>query len=82
MSLLWAKVSSSEGTVITPNTPIDIRFKVRVNRDIPSLVVGFNIFSSYQHPLARADFNDLDGRVTLEKGELKQWQEVTGIRVT
>lgn len=69
MSLLWAKVSSSEGTVITPNTPIDIRFKVRVNRDIPSLVVGFNIFSSYQHPLARADFNDLDGRVTLEKGE-------------
>lgn len=69
MSLLWAKVSSSEGTVITPNTPIDIRFKVRVNRDILSSVVGFNIFSSYQHPLARADFNDLDGRVTLEKGE-------------
>lgn len=69
MSLLWAKVSSSEGTVITPNTPIDIRFKVRVNRDIPSSVVGFNIFSSYQHPLARADFNDLDGRVSLEKGE-------------
>lgn len=69
MSLLWAKVSSSEGTVITPNTPIDIRFKVRVNRDILSSVVGFNIFSSYQHPLARADFNDLDGRVSLEKGE-------------
>ena len=69
LALLWAKVSPSEGDVITPNTPIDIQFKVQINRDIASLVVGFNIFSSFQHPLARADFNDLDGRVSLEKGE-------------
>lgn len=67
--LLWAKVSPAEGDVITPDTPIDVRFKVQINKEIASLVVGFNIYSSFQHPLARADFNDLDGRASLEKGE-------------
>ena len=69
MVLLWAKVSPSEGDSILSNLPVDVRFKVKVNRDIPSAVVGFNIISSYQHPLARADFNDFDGRASLEKGE-------------
>ena len=48
---------------------IDVRFRVRINDNIGSLVVGFNIYSSFQHPLARADYNDVDGRASLEKGE-------------
>ena len=69
LNLLWAKVSPSEGEVFYDDKAIDVRFRVRINDDISSLVVGFNIFSSFQHPLARADYNDMDGRKTLDKGE-------------
>ena len=42
---------------------------MRVNTHIEHLVVGFNLYSSFQHPLARADYNDRDGRYTLPVGE-------------
>ena len=67
--LLWAKVSPSEGNEFYYDSAIDVFFRVRVNENIGSLVIGFNIYSSFQHPLARADYNDVDGRTSLEKGE-------------
>ena len=69
LNLLWAKVSPCEGEAFYNDIAIDVRFRVRINDNIGSLVVGFNIYSSFQHPLARADYNDVDGRASLEKGE-------------
>ena len=69
LSLLWAKVSPSYGDAIYPSTPIDVIFSVRVNSEIGNLVIGFNLQSSFQHPLARTDYNDLDGKYSLPIGE-------------
>lgn len=70
LNLLWAKISSKESKgILTTKSEIDITFGVRVNEPVASLVIGFNVYSSFQHPLARADYNDLDGRMSLEKGE-------------
>ena len=69
LNLLWAKVSPVTGSLIYPMTPIDITFRVRVNEHVGYLVIGFNLYSSYKHPLARADYNDHDGIYTLAPGE-------------
>jgi lipopolysaccharide transport system ATP-binding protein len=69
LNLLWAKVSPATGSLVYPTTTMDIKFRIRVNTHIEHLVVGFNLYSSYQHPLARADYNDHDGRYTLSPGE-------------
>ena len=69
LNLLWAKVSPGEGDTFYNDTPIDVTFRVRVNENIGSLVIGFNVYSSFQHPLARADYNDRDGKTSLEPGE-------------
>ncbi len=69
LNLLWAKVSYNDKGMLTPESAIDVSFGVRVNEIVGSLVIGFNVFSSFQHPLARADYNDHDGRTSLEKGD-------------
>ena len=68
LCLQWARVSSPLGTVFYTTNPIQIDFRVLVNQVVKELVVGFNLISSFRHPLARADYNDLDGRITLEPG--------------
>ncbi len=68
LNLLWARVTCETDSYITPSTPVNIDFSVRVNQKVGFLVIGFNLFSSYQYPLARADYNDLDGRYSLEEG--------------
>ena len=69
LSLLWAKVSPVVGSLIYPTTPVDVCFRIRVNENVGHLVIGFNIYSSYKNPLARADYNDRDGVHTLPPGE-------------
>ena len=69
LSLLWAKVYPTKGNIIYPSTEINIDFRVRVCDTIGFLVVGFNLVSSFRHLLARADYNDVDGLYSLEKGE-------------
>ena len=61
LNLLWASVRSANGGLIYYNTPINIDFRIRINESVANLVIGFNLRSSYQHPLARADYNDVDG---------------------
>lgn len=68
LDLLWAKVSPSVGNVFFTTVPVRIDFRVAVNEPIKELVLGFNLVSSFQQPLARADYNDIDGRPTLEPG--------------
>ena len=69
LNLLWAKVSYDDKGMLTPGSAINVSFAVRVNEVVGSLVIGFNVFSSFQHPLARADYNDYDGRTSLEEGD-------------
>ena len=69
LNLLWAKVTPAEGSAFYAKTPVNVDFAIRVNQQVNELVVGFNVYSSFQHPLARADYNDLDGRKTLAPGE-------------
>ena len=64
-----AYVKPSEGDTFYNSKPIEIQFEVGVRKNIGSLVIGFNLYSSYQYPLARADYNDIDGRKTLEPGD-------------
>jgi lipopolysaccharide transport system ATP-binding protein len=69
LCLLWAKVSPVTGSLVYPTTAVDVRFRIRINEQIGHLVVGFNLYSSFKNPLARADYNDHDGRYTLPPGE-------------
>ena len=66
--LTHASVKPQTGNAFYNDIPIVINFAITVVKSIPSLVVGFNLYSSYQYPLARADYNDIDGRNTLEPG--------------
>lgn len=69
INLLYARVSPATGGIFYTNTPINIDFHIVINQAVDNFVCGFNIYSSYNYPLARADYNDLDGRLTLPQGE-------------
>lgn len=66
--LHYAKVYPTEGNIIYNSSEIVIEFGVTIGQNIPSLVIGFNINSSYGHPLARADYNDRSKETTLSPG--------------
>lgn len=68
LQLLYAVVKSSDGDIYYNNSEITIDFKVKVAKKIPSLVIGFNLHSSWGHPLARADYNDNNDLTTLSPG--------------
>ena len=66
--LLSAKVSPTVGEKFMKAIPISIDFVVAVNAPIEHLVLGFNLISSFEYPLARVDFNENDDRHTLPIG--------------
>lgn len=66
--LKHAALKSDDGQVFYTSSKITVEFVVEVVKRIPSLVIGFNVFSAYQYPLARADYNNEDRRSTLEPG--------------
>ena len=76
--LLWAKVTPANGSAFYSKTPVNVDFEVRVNQKISDLVIGFNVFSSFQHPLMRLDYNDLDGRKTLDVGQYVMHFQIPG----
>ena len=63
-----ASVKPQTGNAFYNNTAIVVQFEVCVMIKIPSLVIGFNLYSSFQYPLARTDYNDIDGKPSLEPG--------------
>ena len=64
-----ASVKPLSGESFYNSSPIQVRFEVCVVKKIASLVIGFNLLSSYQYPLARADYNDIDGQTSLKPGD-------------
>ncbi|MBR2486481.1 MAG: ATP-binding cassette domain-containing protein [Paludibacteraceae bacterium] len=76
LNLLWAKVTPVGGSLVYPSTPLNIEFRIRINEHVEHLVIGFNLYSSYQHPLARADYNDQNGVHTLSPGEYEFYFQI------
>lgn len=68
LNLLWAQVRPGSGSVFYTNRPVDIDLRVSVNQPINDLVIGFNLYSSFKHPLARVDYNDKNGLNSLSPG--------------
>ena len=66
-----ASISSSDGNIFYNSSTIKIEFEVNVIKQIPSLVIGFNIYSIFQYPLARADYNDESQQSSLKSGIYK-----------
>lgn len=66
-----AIVFSNNGKLIFNDSTIQIEFIVKVVKKIGSLVIGFNLYSQFDYPLARADYNDQDGRASLDPGSYK-----------
>lgn len=63
-----ASIYPKEGKIFYNSIPIIVKFEVYIIKQIASLVIGFNLYSSFLYPLARTDYNDIDGRATLEPG--------------
>lgn len=61
LKLMSARVYPENGIIFYSSSPIKIDLVVKVNECVPDLVVGFNLHSSFQYPIARADYNDIDG---------------------
>lgn len=66
--LTKAKVTSSDNTIFYNSSTIKIEFDVCIKKQIPSLVIGFNLYSQFQYPLARADYNDESNQPSLNPG--------------
>ena len=66
--LLSGRVAPSKSETFEVNVPIDVEYTVAINSKIENLVLGFNLVSSFEHPIARVDYNSMDDRRTLEQG--------------
>jgi len=63
-----ASVSSNDGNIFYNSSTIKIEFEVCIVKQIASLVIGFNIYSAFQYPIARTDYNDENHKTTLHPG--------------
>lgn len=77
-----ASISSGDGDIFYNSSTIKIEFEICVIKQIPSLVIGFNLYSSYQYPLARADYNDENQKTSLEPGEYRFIFEIPPYRLS
>ena len=66
-----AELRSSDGAFYFNSSTITLEMEVEVKIPIPSLVIGFNVISSYLHPLARGDYNDADHVSSLAPGRYR-----------
>ena len=69
LDLLWVEIGPEANGVIARNNCIHIKFAIRINQSPSNLVVGFTLYSGFGHPIARTDFNEQSGELTLAKGE-------------
>ena len=69
LNLLYARVAPKNNSTFYTSSPIEIDIRVRINDVVRFLVIGFNVMSSFQYPIARADYNDFNGLLSLERGE-------------
>ncbi len=63
-----AEITSDDNNFFFPSSEFTITMRVRIQGLVSCLVVGFNIYSIYGYPIARADYNDINQITNLEKG--------------
>lgn len=68
-----AAVSSPDasGSIFPNSAPIHIELVVEVVSVFGSLIIGLNLYSQYETPLARADFNDVNQLTSLAPGKYR-----------
>ncbi len=66
-----ASIVSDDGQIFYNYSTITIVMEFSVKKQIGSLVVGFNLYSSFQSPLARADYNDENQYTSLAPGNYR-----------
>ena len=71
-----AVVSKSSNGAFYNDEAIVVDFTITLKRRVASFVCGFNVFSYYQYPLARADYNDRNHLTTLEPGTYRFVYEI------
>ena len=64
-----ASVFSSDNNVFYNSSEIEVKFQIKISRQIPSLIIGFNVYSSYGQPIIRQDYNDFLETVSLPVGD-------------
>lgn len=69
--LTKAVVYSSDGSIFYSHSSITIVLELTLKKQIPSLVIGFNLYSSFQSALARTDYNDENQLTSLSPGTYK-----------
>lgn len=70
LSLKAARVYQQDcfGPLFNLSKPLHIEMEVNIAAKLSALIIGFNIYSQYGSPLARADFNDRNLVTTLDPG--------------
>lgn len=68
LQLLYASIDSNHDGMFYTDSEIRVYMKVKVAKQISSLVIGFNLYSSWGYPLARTDYNDSQNLTTLSPG--------------
>lgn len=71
-----AEVKPAYGSVINNSSLIIIKLNVTITKNIPMFVMGLNIYSSFQYPLIRCDFNDISQENTLSPGKYEMLVEI------
>ncbi len=69
MYITKSLMTSSDGTAYYNSSIITIELDVCIVKQVGSLVIGFNLYSSYNYPLARVDFNDENAVSSLPPGK-------------
>ena len=62
-------IAICEGDDIYVSSDIYVNLDVEIGSYIGNLVIGFNIYSSSQYPIARSDYNDISQQTTLPIGK-------------
>lgn len=60
-----------QGPVFRVSQPLHVELEVNIVRRLSLLIIGFNIYSQYNSPLARVDFNDKNHVTTLDPGSYR-----------
>ena len=71
-----AEVKPAYGSIIKNSSLIIIKLNVTITKNIPMFVMGLNIYSSFQYPLIRFDFNDISQENSLSPGKYEMLVEI------
>ncbi len=68
MQVIDTKIESSHGHCFHHSSEITVTINVKINTPAKRLVLGFNIVTPIENPIARCDFNDNNKITSLEPG--------------